>query len=129
MKKLIVVLALLAIATTAIRGTPQRPITHNNVSRETLATATATPAPTDEPTATDGPRCEPPAYYDPYMDTCRLPDEVTPEPTTIWDSGDLNDNPFDNDYGDVGWCFDYVDGGTRIIYYPCDEPPTPTPQP
>ena len=123
--KLISLAAVLIIAATAIRGAPQRPISRNDVSRGTSATATLIPTDSQAPTATatDGPRCKPPAYYDPYMDTCRLPEDgPTVEPISTEDP-----NPFDYEDGSITqWC-DYGTEG-RHYWTQCVGDGTPTPE-
>ena len=104
-------------------------LTHHN-ERVTPApvvtvTETETPAPSGEPAEP----CTPPEYYDPYMDRCRLPeDDYTPTPGPEWGAdiqATMDADAYDNDYQYIDWCFDYVDGGTRIVYYPCGETPQP----
>lgn len=123
MKQLLIVLALGATlaGTIDLSGITRQPVDRNAVN-VTDATETATP----EATPTPLPDCEPPEFYDPWLNRCRLPDTPEPSETPAWSpeiQATMDANPYDNDWQYINWCFDYVDGGTRIIYYPCDATP------
>ena len=106
-------------------------LTHHNerVTPAPGSTSSPTETPTPAPSGEPAERCTSPEYYDPYMDRCRLPeDDYTPTPGPEWGAdiqATIDADPYDNDYQYIEWCFDYVDGGTRIVYYPCGETPQP----
>lgn len=89
-------------------------------------------SPTPDATATEEPTwvpCAEDEYWDPYMDRCRRPeDDIQPTETPSWGvdiQATMDADPYDNDYQYLAMCWDYVDGGTRIVYYPCDSTPEP----
>jgi hypothetical protein len=96
----------------------------------TISTLEATADETSLPSCPDG------EIYNPPMDRCwpdETPIEDTPEPDDIeptWGAdiqATMDADPYDNDYQYIEWCFEYMDGGTWIRYFPCDATPDPAP--
>lgn len=72
--------------------------------------------------------CPPGEWYHPDLDRCWPVATEEPTETPPWGAdiqATMDADPFDNDYQYVDWCFDYVNGGTRIVYYPCNATPEP----
>lgn len=83
-----------------------------------------------EATETPMPECPEGEFYNAPMDRCWPIETPAPEPTWGADiQATMDADLYDNDYQYIGWCFDYVEGGTRIIYYPCDADPESIPPP
>ena len=97
-----------------------RSTVNSSVSRET---ETATPEVTAEMTSTIFPECPDAEFYNLPMERCWPIDTPEPEITITPTWGDdiqatMDADPYDNDYQYIDICWEYVDGGTRIIYYP-----------
>lgn len=90
---------------------------------------TATPEITETVTGTPLPECLASEFYSVDMKRCWPIETPTPELDATEPTATDDPNPYDNDYHDAGICFEYVDGGTRIIYYPCDVVPESSPSP